>query len=113
MAADKTHNLTVKLGLNWLQGNEYEATVAVTLTDSCYHEGDLTIGLPPGRTGIPEVEYLAFNFTHVGQICSDIVRTVEKSIQIPFSNAKPTATAFAVVNGKVAGEDTKPFPRRG
>jgi hypothetical protein len=28
------------------------------------------------------------------------------------STAKRSATAFATVNGKVAGEDTKPIPRK-
>jgi hypothetical protein len=113
MPADiKTHNLKVSLALKWVKGNDYEAKVSVTITDSCYHEGDLKIGLPPGTVGIPEVEYLTFNFSHdEGRACSDIVRTVEKTIQVLFSSAKPRATAYAVVNDKVAGSDTKSFPR--
>jgi hypothetical protein len=106
------HKLKVSLALKWNHGNIYDATVSVTVTDSCYVPGDLKVGLPPGMAGIPEIEYLTFSFTHKGGICSDITKTVEKTIQIPFSAAKPNATAYAVVNGKVAGQDTKPFPRK-
>ena len=111
MAADVKHTLKVVLGLIWDHKDIYDATVSVTITDSCYVPGDLKVGLPPGMVGVPEVEYLTFYFTHKGGICSDIVKTVNKTIQIPFSPAKPTATAFAVVNGKVAGQDSKPFPK--
>jgi hypothetical protein len=111
MADAVNHQLKVSLTLKWDHGNIYDAKVAVTITDSCYIEGDLKLGLPPGTAGIPEIEYLTFSFTHKGGICSDITRTVEKTIQIPFSAAKPKATAYAVVNGKVAGQDTKPFPK--
>jgi hypothetical protein len=112
MAAKPAHKLEVKLALKWLHGNEYEATVSVTLIDSCYHELDLKIGLPPGTVGVPEIEYLTYSFSHKGEICSDIVKTVKKSIQITFSTGKPTVTAFAAVNGQVAGSDSKPFPRK-
>ena len=42
------YKLKVKLGLKWLEKSTYEATVTVTTTDSCFHAGELTIGLPPG-----------------------------------------------------------------
>jgi hypothetical protein len=105
------YKLKVKLGLKWLEKSTYEATVTVTTTDSCFHAGELTIGLPPGEVGIPETEYLTFAFTHTGEICSDIVRDVTKSIKITSSAGKTNVTAFATVDGKVAGQDTKPFPR--
>jgi len=113
MAPDpKIHNLKVILDLKWIKGNDYEAKVTVTITDSCYHPGQLEIGLPPGTAGIPEIEYLTFNLTHDGgKVCSDLTRDVDQTIHVPFSSAKPKATAYAVVNGKVAGSDTKPFPR--
>ena len=111
MAEAVDHKLKVVLALKWNHGNIYDATVTVTVTDSCYVPADLKIGLPPGMAGIPEIEYLTFSFTHKGGICSDITKPVTKTIQIPFSDAKPNATAYAVVNGKVAGQDTKPFPK--
>jgi hypothetical protein len=111
-AGSTPHSLKVVLTLKWLQGNDYEAKVAVTTTDSCYHEGELKMGLPTGTMGIPEIEYITFFFTHdEGKACSDIVKTVEKKITVSFSDAKPKVTAFAAVNGKAAGSDTKPFPR--
>jgi hypothetical protein len=67
--------------------------------------------LPNGKAGIPEMEYLTFDFTHKGGTCSDLVKTVDQTIQIKFSSVKPNATVFAVVNGEVAGQDTKPFPK--
>jgi hypothetical protein len=112
MADKVNHKLKIQLALKWLQGKDYEATVAVEITDSCYHEVDLKVGLPPGTAGIPEIEYLTYTFTHdSGKACSDIVKTVKKSIKIVFSDAKPRVTAYAVVNGQVAGSDTKPFPK--
>ena len=108
-AGDK---LKVKLELKWTGGDAYDATVTVWITDSCYHEKDLKIGLPPGQVTIPEVEPLTFTLTHdEGKVCGDIDRPVMKTIQIPHSAGKSKATAFAVVNGKVVGEDTKEFPR--
>jgi hypothetical protein len=112
MANDATHKLKVKVSLKWVQGNEYEASVAVETLDSCYHEVDLKIGLPPGTLGIPEIEYLTFTFTHSGGICSDIVKTVTRKINVPFSAAKRSVTAYAVVNGKIVGEDTAPLPKK-
>jgi len=114
MTADaKVHNLKVALELKWAQGNDYDAKVFVTTTDSCYHPGDIKIGLPPGEVGIPEVEYVTFSFTHdEGKVCGDVTKTVDKTISVPFSAAKPKLTAFAAVNGKAAGSDTKPFPRK-
>jgi hypothetical protein len=112
-AQTKAHNLKVVLDLKWVQGNEYEAKVSVTITDSCYHPGEIKIGLPPGEVGIPEVEYITFSFTHdEGRVCSDITKAVDKTIRVPFSAAKPKLTAFAVVNGRGAGSDTKTFPRK-
>ena len=111
MADDAKHTLKVTLALKRVHDNVYDAKVSVTVTDSCYVAGNLKVGLPLGMVGIPEIEYLTFSFTHKGGICSDIVKTVDKTIQIPFSSVKPTVTAFAVVNGKVAGQDTQPFPK--
>lgn len=112
-AEAKAHNLKVVLEIKWVQGNDYDAKVSVTITDSCYHPGNITIGLPPGEVGIPEVEYVTFNFTHdEGKVCSDVAKTVDKTIRVTFSSAKPKLTAFAAVNGKAAGSDTKPFPRK-
>jgi len=114
MVAEKeSYHLKVVLQLKWKQGNEYEAKVSVTTTDTCYHAGQLKIGLPPGTAGVPEIEYLTFDFTHdKGKACGEIVQTVEKTIVVLHSSAKPKVTAFAVVNDLVAGSDTKDFPRR-
>lgn len=112
MADAKEQKLNVSLDLKWAHGNIYDAKVSVTITDSCYVPGDLKIGLPPGTVGIPEIEYLTFYFTYKPDGCLDVVKTVDKSIQLTFSPVKPKATAFAVVNGTVAGEDTKEFPRK-
>lgn len=104
--------LKVALDLKWKQKDTYDATVSVTVIDSCYEPGTLHEGLPKGKVGIPEMEYLTFDFTHEsGKACSDLVKTVAKTIQVKFSPAKPNATAFAVVNGEVVGQDTKPFPK--
>jgi hypothetical protein len=112
MAEKLKYKLQVELTLKWLKGREYEATVAVEITDSCYHEVDLKVGLPPGTVGILEVEYLTYTLTHdSGKECGAIARIVSKSIPIVFSDTKPKVTAFAVVNGQVAGSDTKPFPK--
>jgi hypothetical protein len=108
-AGDK---LDVKLELKWTGGDAYDATVTVRIVDSCYHERELKIGLPPGQVTIPEIEALTFSFTHdEGKTCSDLVKPVTKKIQILHSAGKSKVTAFAVVNGKVVGEDTKEFPR--
>jgi len=112
MADAADHKLKVVLALKWVRGNAYEAKVSVTVPDSCYIAGDLKVGLPPGMVGIPEIEYLTFDITHKSGPCSDVVRTLEKSIEITVSTAKRSVTAFAVVGGKVAGEDTKPVPRK-
>ncbi len=111
MADNADYKLKVGLGLIWLRKDIYGAKVSVTILDTCYVAGDLKIGLPPGTVGVPEVEYLTFSFTHKDGPCGHIVQTVDKTIEIPFSTAKPNVTAFAVVNGKVAGQDTKPFPK--
>ena len=103
--------LKVVLDLKWNHKDIYDAKVSVTVIDSCYVPGNLHEGLPQGKVGIPEMEYLTFDFNHKGGICSDLVKTVDKTIQIKFSSAKPNATAFAVVNGEVVGQDTKPFPK--
>ena len=50
------HNLNVELALVWEQGDEYQATVTVTTTDTCYHAGDLKVGLPPHQEGTGLVE---------------------------------------------------------
>ena len=111
--AAKTHQLKVTLALKWVKGDEYEAKVSVQITDSCYHPGNLSTGLPPGTVVVPEVEPLTFNFTHdEGKACSDIVKTVEKTITVISSSGKQRVTAFVVVNGMLAGSDTKPFPRK-
>jgi len=113
MAAAAEHKLKVNLELKWAGGDAYDATVTVTVIDSCYHEGELKVGLPPGQVAISEIQPLTFSFTHdEGKACSDLVKPVTKKIQIPHSAGKSKVTAFAVVNGKVAGEDTKEFPRK-
>jgi hypothetical protein len=112
MAGTPDHQLKVVLALKWVRDSVYDAKVSVTVPDSCYVADDLKIGLPPGMVGIPEIEYLTFNITHKSGPCSDVVRTLEKSIEITLSAAKRSVTAFAVVAGKVAGEDTKLVPRK-
>jgi hypothetical protein len=110
MASDS--KLAVQLKLKWLHDDVYESQVFVTLRDSCYHEVDLKVGLPPGTLGVPEVEYLSYALTYdLGKACSDVEKMVHKSIEIRHSGAKSRVTAFAVVNGKVVGEDSKSFPR--
>jgi hypothetical protein len=111
MADDVEPKLHVSLALNWDHGNFYDAKVSVTILDTNYVQVDLKVGLPPGMVGVPEIEYLTFSLTHKGGICGHIVQTVNKTIQIPFSADKPNVTAFAVVNGEVVGQDTKPFPK--
>jgi len=111
MASAAERPLKVVLELKWDHKDIYDAKVSVTVIDSCYVPGKLHEGLPPGEVGIPEMEYLTFPFTHKEGICSDIVRTIDQTIKIRFSAAKPKATAFATVNGKVVGHDTKPFPK--
>ncbi len=112
MADQTDFKLNVQLGLVWLHKNDYEATVSVVILNTCYHEVDLKVGLPPGVVGVPEILYLTYTFTYdTGRPCGQIVQTVKKSITIPFSNATPKVTAYAVVNGQVAGSVTKPFPR--
>jgi hypothetical protein len=106
------HNLEVELALVWEQGDEYKATVTVTATDSCYHAGELKVGLPPHQEGAGLTEYLSFYFTHEGDECRRIVRDVSKSIMIKIPSVKREVTAYAVVNGHVAGEAGEPLPRK-
>jgi hypothetical protein len=103
--------LKVVLDLGWAHNDIYHAKVSVTVLDSCYAAGDLHLGLPSGEVGIPEMEYLTLELSHKGEICGQIVRTIDKTIDIKFSSAKPKVTAFAVVNGEVVGKDTKQFPK--
>ena len=104
------HKLKVSLSLKWDHGDVYKATVTVTVTDSCYVPGELRHGLPSGTVGVPEVEYLTFDFTH-GGICSDIVKHIAKTIDVTLSPPNPKVTAFAAVNGNAAGADTTAFPQ--
>lgn len=49
-----------------------DATVSVTIF-SCYKPGELHEGLPKGQVGIPEMEYLTFDFIHTSDKgCSDL-----------------------------------------
>jgi hypothetical protein len=106
------HNLEVELALVWEHSDEYKATVTVTTTDSCYHAGELKVGLPPHKEGTGLTEYLSFYFTHEGDVCSQIVRDVSKSIVVKIPSVKREVTAYAVVNGHVAGEAGEPVPRK-
>jgi hypothetical protein len=106
------HNLKVKLALGWEQGDEYKATITVTTTDTCYHAGELKVGLPPHQEGTGLVEYLSFYFTHEGDKCGQIVRDVSKSIVVKIPSVKREVTAYAVVNGHVAGQAGEPVPRK-
>src|SRR5271155_3605734 len=106
------HQLMVKLAVAWKHGDEYEATVTVTTTDSCYHPGQLQVGLPPGTVGTGLVEYLSFYFTHQGELCGQIVHDVKKSILLTIPSVKRGVTAYAVVNGHVAGEASEPVPKK-
>ena len=106
------HNLKVKLALVWEHGDEYKATVTVTTTDTCYHAGALKVGLPPHQEGTGLIEYLSFDFTHEGDKCGQIVRDVSKSIMVKIPSVKREVTAYAVVNGHVAGEAGEPVPRK-
>jgi hypothetical protein len=106
------HNLEVDLALTWEDGDEYKATVTVTTTDSCYRAGELKVGLPPHQEGTGLVEYLNFAFTHEGDLCGQIVRDVSKSIMVQIPSVKREVTAYAVVNGHVAGEAGAPVPRK-
>ena len=105
-------HLNVKLALVWEHGDEYKATVTVTATDTCYHAGALKVGLPPHQEGTGLTEYLSFYFTHEGDVCSQIVRDVSKSIVVKIPSVKREVTAYAVVNGHVAGEAGEPVPRK-
>jgi hypothetical protein len=106
------HNLQVKLALAWEHGEEYKATVTVTTTDTCYHAGELKVGLPPHTEGTGLVEYLSFYFTHEGGECGQIARNVSKSIVVKIPSVKRSVTAYAVVNGQVAGQAGEPLPKK-
>lgn len=108
----RTYHLDVALALKRSHDDVYDAKVSVTLPDGCYHAGKLRLGLPRGSMGIPEAQYLTFPFKHEeGAMCAQMVTTVSQTIRVTSNDAKPKATAYAVVNGQVAGSDTKPFPR--
>lgn len=53
-----TLNPHVPRALEWVHGNVYRAQVSVT--HSCYVEGDLKVGLPSGTAGVPEIEHPEF-----------------------------------------------------
>jgi hypothetical protein len=106
------HKLNVKLALAWEHGDEYKATVTVTTTDTCYHAGELKVGLPPHTEGTGLIEYLTFSFSHEGKECGQIVRDVSKSIMVKIPSVKHSVTAYAVVNGKVAGEAGAALPKK-
>jgi hypothetical protein len=106
------HHLKVKLAVAWKHGDEYEATVTVTTTDSCYRAGELKVGPPPHMAGTGLIEYLSFYFTHEGELCGQIVRDVSKSKMITIPSVKRDVTAYAVVNGQVAGEASEPVPKK-
>ena len=106
------HNLNVKLTLTWEHGDEYKATVTVTTTDTCYHAGELKVGLPPHTEGTGLIEYLSFEFTHEGGRCGQIVRDVSKSIMVNIPSVKRSVTAYAVVNGHVAGQAGEALPKK-
>jgi hypothetical protein len=106
------HNLNVELALTWEHGDQYKATVTVTTTDSCYRAGELKIGLPPRQEGAALVDYLRFAFTHEGDLCGQIVREMSKSIMVKIPSVKREVTAYAVVDGHVAGEAGAPMPRK-
>lgn len=112
MSDSVTRRLKVALTLVWADDDIYHATVSVTVSDSGYLPGNLYVGLPVGKVGLSEIEYLTFDFTHKDSACGDLVKTIEKTIDLKFSSARPTVTAFAVVDGGVVGQDTKLFPKR-
>ena len=86
--------------------------MTVTTTDTCYRAGELKVGLPPHKEGTGLTEYLSFYFTHEGDRCARIVREVSKSIMVKIPSVKPEVTAYAVVNGHIAGEAGEPVPRK-
>ncbi len=88
MMSKAQHNLEVELALAWERGDEYWATVTVTATNSCYHAGELKVGLPPHKEGTGLTEYLSFYFTHSGDECPRIVRDVSKSILVRIPSGK-------------------------
>ena len=88
------HNLEVELALVWEHSDEYRATVTVTTTDSCYYASELKVGLPPHKEGTGLTEYLSFYFTHEGDVCSQIVRDVSKSIVVKIPSVKREVTAL-------------------
>jgi hypothetical protein len=113
-AETKTYKLKTTLSLVWKQGDQYEASVSVELTDTCFHPGALRKGLPPKTNVVPEVEPLTFDITHEdGKACGEQIKVVTEKIIVNSSPGKTQVTAFAVVNGAVAGSDTKSFPRKG
>ena len=74
--------LKVALVLKWKHDDIYDATVSVTILDSWFKSGELHEGLPKGQVGIPEMEYLTFDFSHTsGKACSDLVKPISKTIQ--------------------------------
>jgi hypothetical protein len=104
--------LKVTLSLKWQHGTDYEAEVAVQLPDDCFHYVDLKAGLPPGAVGLPEIQYLTATITRdVGRACAEHVTNPSKKINIASSEGKQKVTANAVLNDKIVGSDTKPFPR--
>jgi hypothetical protein len=68
--------------------------------------------LPPHKEGTGLTEYLSFYFTHEGDECGRIVRDVSKTILVRIPSAKREVTAYAVVNGHVAGEAGELVPRK-
>ena len=106
------HNLEVELALVWEHSDEYKATVTVTTTNSCYHARRAQGRLAASQEGTGLTEYLSFYFTHEGDVCGQIVRDVSKSIVVKIPSVKREVTAYAVVNGHVAGEAGAPVPRK-
>ena len=112
MMSKAQHNLGVELALAWERGDEYWATVTIDgdqLLLPC-RRAQGRLAASQEETGL--TEYLSFFFTDSGDECSRIVRDVSKSILVRIPSGKREATAYAVVNGHVAGEAGEPVPRK-
>jgi hypothetical protein len=116
MAGESGDSLDVSLVVAYDPTKDiYNATVTVTVPDTCYHEVGLMEGKPPGTPAQPATLYLSYEFTYdkpSGHLCAEPIHNVSRTFPVKLTPGIRYAIAYSVVNDKLAGATHRvPFPR--
>ena len=100
-----------EIGLYEEQDGSLTLTARTLTPNSCYNAGVISVGYPPGYTGLPEQIALVAELSYKNcDVCQMYVNPVEHQLaKVPATEGHRELLVFIVLDGKILGANSVPL----